>query len=511
MSYARSSALSLIRVAGQVGLWRMVGILTTSLPWIGNIYAVLLLLMYTFAVLGMEFFGSSMPDVDAASDNGIAFNYNSFGKAFITLLSLLTGNLWNEILSETVGSTGHQAAIIFYVVWLVLSRWLVVAMVVTVIFHRINIDTEEHLKVAAKKSMNSVFALERALMQCHKSHAFIRWRRCYEEDTGNRAFTKGKIRLMEYSPPPARPGFWKRMQDSPRSILLFAPQNPIRELCVWLTEPALAAMSSKKNNRAPGARPAKLSSAHIGYNSLGKRSRWEIFLGRQGLHKWARHAVESITLIGVVASLVVVTLDAETYTGRRAATDFALARRVCEALAMTIFLLELVVLNIARGFIWLPGAYLSDPLNALDLGVTVLWLLCLLAFSGSRWEDSAAVAAVKAFRALKAVRLVKLADGTPLARVLKAIRASGRALVMAGLVVVFFLVQWAVVGLQVCTHGPLLAAERLGALCERGGYRGRSVEGRESLDDRNRQEIKRGCRSSCCRLDAVRGHAKAAL
>lgn len=58
----------------------MVGIFMTSLPWIVNIYAVLLLLMYTFAVLGMQFFGTDLDDVDVDGDNSITFNYKSFGK-----------------------------------------------------------------------------------------------------------------------------------------------------------------------------------------------------------------------------------------------------------------------------------------------------------------------------------------------------------------------------------------------------------------------------------------------
>lgn len=78
---------------------------------------------------------------------------------------------------ETVGATDQQASIVFYVLWLMLSRWLAVAMVVTVFFYRIDIDTEEYLKITARKSMRSVFALEHAFMQCHKSHVFYTWRR----------------------------------------------------------------------------------------------------------------------------------------------------------------------------------------------------------------------------------------------------------------------------------------------------------------------------------------------
>ena len=113
----------------------------------------------------MQFFGGALPDVEEDADNSIRFNYNGFGKAAVTLLDLLTGNLWSEVMFDTVGATGEQTGIIFYVVWLVLSRWLVVAMVVTVLFYRIDVDTEDYLKVAAKTSMRSVFALESAIMQ----------------------------------------------------------------------------------------------------------------------------------------------------------------------------------------------------------------------------------------------------------------------------------------------------------------------------------------------------------
>lgn len=114
----------------------------------------------------MQFFGGAMDDVRDL-DNSIKFNYNSFGKAAVTLVDLLIGNLWNEVMFDTVEETDQQAGIVFYVLWLVLSRWLVVGMVVTVLFYRIDVDTEENLKIAARNSMRSVFALERAFMQVY--------------------------------------------------------------------------------------------------------------------------------------------------------------------------------------------------------------------------------------------------------------------------------------------------------------------------------------------------------
>lgn len=113
----------------------------------------------------MQFFGGDLEDVESARDNSIRFNYNSFGKAIVTLLDLLTGNVWSELMFDTVAATGQQSGIFFYVAWLVLSRWLAVAMVVTVLFNRIDVDTQDYLKIAAKNSMHSLFALEHAFMQ----------------------------------------------------------------------------------------------------------------------------------------------------------------------------------------------------------------------------------------------------------------------------------------------------------------------------------------------------------
>lgn len=54
---------------------------------------------------GMQFFGGALPDVEESLDNSIRFNYNSFGKAAITILDLFTGNRWSEVRGV---STAHE-------------------------------------------------------------------------------------------------------------------------------------------------------------------------------------------------------------------------------------------------------------------------------------------------------------------------------------------------------------------------------------------------------------------
>ncbi|CAM9483745.1 unnamed protein product, partial [Ectocarpus fasciculatus] len=464
----------------QVDLGRMVSIITTSIPWIVNIYAVQLLLMYTFAVLGMQFFGGDLEDVESAGDNSIRFNYNSFGKATVTLLDLLTGNVWSELMFDTVAATGQQSGIFFYVAWLVLSRWLAVAMVVTVLFYRIDVDTEDYLKIAAKNSMRSLFALEHAFMQCHKSHAFLTWRKRYEEATGNRSSTRGQMKLLEYTPPAAQPGLWQKLVASKRSLLIFGPQNRAREFCRWLTtsaavvSPSPLDIESEKNasvgavnDRGPrsgrqggGVRRGTQADVLAGsgrpnassaISTRGNQGCWRRFLRRRKARRLARLAYQTAQVSAVVITLVVVSLDAELVSGRRTEGGVGTTRLLLETASVWAFLADALLCIVAQGLVLLPGGYLRDPSDVLALVLTILSAVCLWGFGSTGGRGTLlSVSTLKALRGLNVFRLLRLAElSRSLTDLLRSLRSSGKALCLVGGVVVFFWLQWAIVGLQV--------------------------------------------------------------
>lgn len=134
----------------------------------------------------------------------------------VTLLDLLTGNVWDEVMFDTVGATGGETGVVFYVVWLVLSRWLAVAMVVTVLFHRIDADSEDYLKIAAKNTMHSVFALERAFMQVRPSL-------CLPPST-NRSISLSFLRGSRRQTCTTAPTWPTRNNDAARCIQSGAPR-----------------------------------------------------------------------------------------------------------------------------------------------------------------------------------------------------------------------------------------------------------------------------------------------
>lgn len=301
--------------------------------------------------------------------------------------------------------------------------------------------------------------------------------------TGNRTSKKGRIKLLEYTPPPVHPGAWQNMVASQKSLLLFGPQNnPIRELCQWLTGsvgmPSFASEVQHQNNKWGGTLPLSGRASFVGsaavrrsiadmeftddgknlqYSmSTGKderESRWRRFLGRKKVHRVARSAFETVLLLAVVATMIVVCFDVEISSGRRALGDVNKPAIILETFAVSVFLAEAVLLTIARGCVLLPGAYLRVPQDALNFALTILSAICLWALPGESWgRYSSVVSAVKAVRGLTVIRLLRGVQlSHELGTVLKAIRSCGRSLCLAGGIILFFWLQWSIVGLQVST------------------------------------------------------------
>ncbi|CAM9119896.1 unnamed protein product [Discosporangium mesarthrocarpum] len=466
----------------QMDLTRIVGILTTSLVWIINIYAVLILLIYMFSVLGMQFFGNAMEDMDVNGNNAIQFNFQNFGKAALTVLDLLAGNQWDLVVFETVESTGQQIGIVFYIIWLVLSRWLVMAMVVSVLFYRVDADTEEYLKVAARSSMRSIFALERAYMQCFKSHIYMKWRKKYEEATGNRV-AKGQIKLMEFNEPPANPSWLQKMKSSKHSLLLFNSHNPIRELCEWVTttpnrfiydDPTnqqssttllclLVRLEGCKSHTKMGyrvffkdhsqCRPMSSSAVDIQASPREKQSWWLRFLGRKRLRHWVHFCFNMLMFFAVVTAAITVALEVEIMSGFRETGDLPAKVWQVEVVITSIFVAEVVIKSIGHGFIYLPGAYLKDGMNIVDFTVTV-GSPALTWVGTAGWPGMPSmlenVLKENALRMLRVLRMLRMAGNSKsMMDILRSILAAKRALCLTCLIMLFSWLLWSIVGLQV--------------------------------------------------------------
>lgn len=287
------------------------------------------------------------------------------------------------------------------------------------------------------------------------------------------------MKLLEYSPPAPQPGPWQKVVASKKSLLMFGPQNRVREFCRWLTtsaavvSPSPLDIESEKNasvgavhDRGPrsgrqggGMRRgtqgdvlagSERSNASSAVSTRGNHGCWRRFLRRRKPHRLARLAYQTAQVSAVVITLVVVSLDAEVVSGRRT-EGVGTTHLLLETASVWTFLADALLCIVAQGLVLLPGAYLRDPSNVLTFVLTILSAVCLWGFGSAGGRGTLlSVSTLKALRALNVFRLLRIAElSRSLTDLLRSLRSSGKALCLVGGVVVFFWLQWAIVGLQV--------------------------------------------------------------
>lgn len=288
------------------------------------------------------------------------------------------------------------------------------------------------------------------------------------------------MKLLEYTPPAAQPGLWQKVVASKRSLLIFGPQNRAREFCRWLTtsaavvSPSPLDIESEKNasvgavnDRGPrsgrqggGVRRGTQADVLAGsgrpnassaISTRGNQGCWRRFLRRRKTRRLARLAYQTAQVSAVVITLVVVSLDAELVSGRRTEGGVGTTRLLLETASVWAFLADALLCIVAQGLVLLPGGYLRDPSNILALVLTILSAVCLWGFGSTGGRGTLlSVSTLKALRGLNVFRLLRLAElSRSLTDLLRSLRSSGKALCLVGGVVVFFWLQWAIVGLQV--------------------------------------------------------------
>lgn len=103
---AGSKALTVLRAFRLLRIFKVVKSWTTlkklletvlnSFSSIANLGLLMCLLVFIYALIGMQFLSGEIPDNE---DMSFRFNFNTFGNSLITIFVLLTAENWNSILS----------------------------------------------------------------------------------------------------------------------------------------------------------------------------------------------------------------------------------------------------------------------------------------------------------------------------------------------------------------------------------------------------------------------------
>jgi voltage-dependent calcium channel L type alpha-1S len=107
-------AFRLLRIFKIVKSWstlrKILETVLTSFSSIANLGLLMCLLIFIYALIGMQFLSGPIPDNE---DGSFRFNFNSFGYSLITIFVLLTAENWNSILIMFIDKDGFGASIYF--------------------------------------------------------------------------------------------------------------------------------------------------------------------------------------------------------------------------------------------------------------------------------------------------------------------------------------------------------------------------------------------------------------
>jgi voltage-gated sodium channel len=126
-------ALRILRVLRLVtavpSLKRVVGGLVTALPGMGSILLLLLLIFYVFSVMAAKLFGESKPEL-----------FGNLGTAAYTLFQVMTFDDWSAGIVKPLMEE-HPYAAIFFVVFILLSTFMVLNLFIGVVVSALDEET----------------------------------------------------------------------------------------------------------------------------------------------------------------------------------------------------------------------------------------------------------------------------------------------------------------------------------------------------------------------------------
>ena len=124
--------LRILRLINKVeSMRRVVGALLSSLPGLGSVFGLILIIFYVSAVIATNMFGESFPD-----------RFGSLSTSFYTLFQVMTLEGWSEEIARPVMEV-FPSAWIFFLVFIFIATFIVVNLFVAVIVDSINSAKEE--------------------------------------------------------------------------------------------------------------------------------------------------------------------------------------------------------------------------------------------------------------------------------------------------------------------------------------------------------------------------------
>ena len=135
----------LLRIFKIVRSWgnlrKLLQTVLSALPSISNLALLMGLLLFIYALIGMQFFSGEIPNNE---DNSFRYNFNTFAYSLITIFVLLTGENWNSLLSQFIDKDGWSSTI-YFVTIIIFGNIMLLNLFLAILLNFItnNLDNDE--------------------------------------------------------------------------------------------------------------------------------------------------------------------------------------------------------------------------------------------------------------------------------------------------------------------------------------------------------------------------------
>ena len=126
------------------GLYNIVMTLLRSLPQMANIMVLMGLVLFMFALLGMQLFGGAFDEEHGYGPDGAElprYHFDYFGPAMLTCLIIMTGS-WYDATVSAMGVGGPSAAL-FVVLVVMVGCYLILNLFIAIVLHTFASSTED--------------------------------------------------------------------------------------------------------------------------------------------------------------------------------------------------------------------------------------------------------------------------------------------------------------------------------------------------------------------------------
>ena len=392
-------AMRLMRVFKLARSWAtlrrvMEGILS-SIGQLANLFLLMLLLIFVFALFGMHVFGGAFtPEV--GFDEPPRTNFDTIGDAMLTVFVVVSGENWNDVWSSSAAAVGYWCAP-YFVLLVITGNYVVLNLFVAILLGGFTTDIEEvgvpmSAPAAAPAAAPSVDDPDDvALYLFPPSHPARRMAK---------ATIELQFSIDDHEDSDVVGIHWRRLgrEPPPGAHVLLSPR-----LARELVQGKLAFSredleNADKKSDGPLTSESVIKGGEYYFAPvtdkalLEENQRRAAHSGVGGLFSF-----EGAIVMWIVISCVAMTFESCTLDP---SSELAINLEKINLLATAVFTVELVLKVLAFGLLFTPNAYLKSGWHQLDATIVAASLLSLLA------EDDGNLSTLRLLRVLRPLRLI---------------------------------------------------------------------------------------------------------